>query len=309
VLARVRGWSDAPPPEPARRALRRVIAVSEPLDASLRCWIASRVLSSDPAAVGDAWGQIELGGVVSVDPPVDPARMPDAGLTVIGCSGNPVPDGTAGELVLRRPWAGTLRAVEGAGAPDTGHHWQRRSVYSTGDCAVRRPDGRLEFLGRMDAVVNLSGQLVSLTEVRDVLLEHPFVADAEVVVRADARTLAACVVPVVGTVPDAALAGEVLDAVRDTLGGLARPRGVLFVDRFGDELSGPARQRALAAVAAVTGTGGTHPGCHHSVVTWEQVLAVPNVEDPGLSSTRSRAPVPAPPTPPDLGHLPREIRR
>lgn len=309
VLARVRGWSDAPPPEPARRALRRVIAVSEPLDASLRCWIASRVLSSDPAAVGDAWGQIELGGVVSVDPPVDPVRMPDAGLTVIDCSGNPVPDGTPGELVLRRPWAGTLRAVEGAGAPDTGHHWQRRSVYSTGDCAVRRPDGRLEFLGRMDAVVNLSGQLVSLTEVRDVLLEHPFVADAEVVVRAGARTLVACVVPAVGTVPDAALAGEVLDAVRDTLGGLARPRGVLFVDRFGDELSGTARQRALAAVAAATGTGVAHLGCHHSVVTWEQVLAVPNVEDPGVSAARSRTSVPAPPTPPDLGRLPREIRR
>ncbi|HEX6074013.1 MAG TPA: AMP-binding protein [Micromonosporaceae bacterium] len=279
VLARVRGWSDAPPPEPARRSLRRVIAISEPLDTGLRSWVASGVLSSAPTAVGDAWGQVELGGVVSVDHPTDPVRMPDAGLTVVDRSGIPVPDGMPGELVLRRPWAGTLCAVEGAGAPDTDHHWQRRSVYSTGDRAVRRPDGRLEFLGRMDAVVNLSGQLVSLSEVRDVLLEHPFVADAEVVVCPDARALVACVVPAVGTAPDAALAGEVLDTVRDTLGGLARPRGVLFVDRFGGELLGTARQRALAALAAATGTGNL-PGSHHSLVTWRQVLAVPNVDDP-----------------------------
>jgi len=126
--------------------------------------------------------------------------------------------------------------------------------------------------------VNISGQLVSLSEVRDVLLEHPFVADAEAVIR-DPRTLVACVVPVAGAVPDAALAGEVLDTVRDTLGGLARPRGVLFVDQFGGELSGPARQRALAAVAAAIGTG-SHPGSRHSYVTWHQVLAVPNVDDP-----------------------------
>ncbi|MGH3645946.1 MAG: AMP-binding protein [Micromonosporaceae bacterium] len=280
VLDRVRGWSDAPPPAPVRRTLRRVIAVSEPFEPALRAWVASSVLASPPdgsgpATVADAWGQIELGGVVTVDNPLDPDRMPDAGLVVVDADGAAVPDGTPGELVMSRPWAGTLRAVEGAGAPDTDHHWHRPSVYSTGDRAVRRPGGRLEFLGRIDDVVNLSGQLVSLSEVRDVLLEHPFVADAEVVVRADARTVVACVVPAAGTQPDAALAGELVEAVRETLGGLARPRTVLFVERFGDELATDVRRRALAAVAGAASAGGlTAP-----VVTWRQVLAAAAVDD------------------------------
>ena len=275
VLARVRGWSDAPPPAPARGTLKRVIAVSEPLDPGLRAWVASWVPSSGTATVGDAWGQLELGGVVTVDHPVEPDKVPDAGLVVVGEDGEPVPVGAPGELVLRRPWAGTLRAVEGAGASDTDHHWQRPSVYSTGDRAVRRPDGRLEFLGRIDAVINLSGQLVSLSEVRDVLLEHPFVADAEVVIQADTgagRGLIACVVPSAGTAADAALAGELVDAVRDTLGGLARPRGVLFVERFGDELTPQVRQRALAAVAAAAGAIGLS-GPHPHIASWRQVLA------------------------------------
>ena len=47
--------------------------------------------------------------------------------------------------------------------------------YATGDIALPGEDGRLVFLGRTDAVVSISGQLVSLTEVHDVLADHPFV--------------------------------------------------------------------------------------------------------------------------------------
>ncbi|MGH3739548.1 MAG: AMP-binding enzyme, partial [Micromonosporaceae bacterium] len=236
--------------------------------AELRAWIAHQVLHAPGAVVGDAWGQMELGGAVIVDHPADPDRLPDPGLAVVDAAGVPVPDGTEGELILRRPWAGMLLSREGSGASDTDHHWHRRGVYSTGDQVVRRPDDGLEFRGRIDAVVNLSGLLVSLSEVRDVLLEHPFVADAEVVVRADTRTVVGCVVPAPGTVPDAALAGELAETVRETLGGLARPRTVLFVERFGDELSTDVRRRALAAVAGAAGAGGlTAP-----LVSWSQVL-------------------------------------
>lgn len=285
VLARVRGWSDAPPPEPARELLRRVIAVSEPFDPALRAWVAEQVLSRDGgAAVGDAWGQIELGGVVRVDPPADPDRMPDPGLTVVDAEGNPVPDGAPGELVLRRPWAGALRELEGSGAPDTRRHWQRREVYSTGDRAVRRSgnssDGRLEFLGRIDAVINLSGQLVSLSEVRDVLMEHPHVAAADVVMRAETgpgRVMIGCVAPAPGVATDPGFAGELLDTVRDTLGGLARPRGVLFVDRFGDDLAPEVRRRALAALAAAVGAGNV--AGRAAAVTWAQVVAATDPVD------------------------------
>ncbi|MEJ3742736.1 AMP-binding protein [Actinomycetes bacterium KLBMP 9797] len=265
VLARVRGWADAAPPESSLRTLNRVIAMGEPLRPDLRAWIADRVTGEKDAVV-DAWGQIELGGIVAVDAPADPGRLPDAGLAVVD-GASEVPDGTAGELVLRRPWAGTLRAIEGEIGYD---HWRRwPGVYATGDRAVRHGNGQLEFLGRIDPVVSVSGQLVSLAEVRDVLLEHPFLRAAEVVSVADPRVgrrIVACVVPTPDALAGPALAGELVAIVREALGGLARPQTVLFADRFGTDLPDDVRRRALEVVAASVADATAH-------VTWSQVRA------------------------------------
>ena len=265
VLARVRGWADAAPPESARRTLHRVVAMGEPLRPDLRAWIADRV-TGDKDAVADAWGQIELGGIVAVDAPADPGRLPDAGPAVVDAAGE-LPDGTPGELVLRRPWAGTLRGIEGEIGYD---HWGRRpGVFATGDRAVRHSPGHLEFLGRIDPVVSVSGQLVSLAEVRDVLLEHPFLRAAEVVSVADPRSgrrIVACVVPTPDALAGPTLAGELVATVREALGGLARPQTVLFVDRFGTDLAEDVRRRALEVVAASVDDTTAQ-------VTWAQVQA------------------------------------
>jgi acetyl-CoA synthetase len=265
VLARVRSWADAAPPESARRTLTRVVAMGEPLGPDLRAWITDQV-TGDKDAVVDAWGQVELGGIVAIDAPVDPGRFPDAGLTVVDTAGD-VPDGTPGELVMHRPWAGMMRGVEGEIGYD---HWGRRpGVYSTGDRAVRHGPGRLEFLGRIDPVVSVSGQLVSLAEVRDVLLEHPFLHAAEVVSVADPRSgrrIVACVVSTSDAQAGPNLASELVATVRETLGGLARPQTVLFVDEFGTDLADDARRRALAVVAASVTEATAH-------VTWSQIQA------------------------------------
>jgi acetyl-CoA synthetase len=178
-----------------------------------------------------------------------------------------VPDGQAGELVLRFPWAGTLHALEGSGAEDARRHWHRPGSYATGDRARRRGSDSLEFLGRIDSVVSISGQLVSLSEVRDVLRAHPFVRDAEVVERTDARlgrSLAAAVVLEEQITGDAALARDLLDAVREVIGGLARPRALAFLDRFGPELAGRDRRSALAALLAGAGE-------EPLVLSWDQI--------------------------------------
>jgi acetyl-CoA synthetase len=266
VLTQVRGWADGAPPEAARRTLRRVVAMAEPLHSDLRAWIAERV-TGDSKAVADAWGQIELGAIVTVDSPADAGRLPDAGLAVVDAAGNRVPDGTPGEVILRRPWAGTLRGVDGEFGYD---HWGRRpGVYSTGDRAIRHNDGRLEFLGRIDPVISVSGQLVSLAEIRDVLLEHPFLDAAEVVAVTDprlGRRIVACVVAAPDATAGPGLAADLVTTVRETLGGLARPHSILFVDRLGDDLPADARRRALEIVAASVGDRTAEIG-------WTQVLA------------------------------------
>lgn len=270
VVRHLRGWSRRPPSSEQVASLRRVVMIGEPVDSDLVDWLAHEV-GHGRLVLADAWGQIELAGIAALlDNPVDPARLPDPGLAIVDETGREVPDGEPGELVVRRPWAGLMRGMEGAGADETARrHWRLPGVYCTEDSVRRRPDGRLEFLGRMDEVTNVSGQLVSLGEVREVLLEHPFVADAEVVQRADrmlGRSLAAAVVPASGATADAALARDLLDTVRELLGGLARPRALLFVDRFGDELTASARRRTLAVLAASAEETPVH-------LTWDQVVA------------------------------------
>ncbi|MFJ8623308.1 amino acid adenylation domain-containing protein, partial [Kitasatospora sp. NPDC093550] len=59
-------------------------------------------------------------------------------------------------------------------------------VYRTGDLGRWRPDGELEFCGRIDDQVKIRGYRVEPGEIATVLAEHPGVREAVVVVRSDA---------------------------------------------------------------------------------------------------------------------------
>lgn len=275
VIRLLRGWSRRPPEPATIESLRRVVMIAEPVEAALTAWLADEVGRGE-ITVADGWGQVQLAGVVRVDHPVGPAGLPDPGFAIVDEAGDELPEGERGELVMRRPWAGMVRDLEGAGAEDVAQrHWHRPGSYSTYDMARRAEAGRMEFLGRMDEVTSVSGQLVSLGEVRQVLLGHPFVVAAEVVERADTqlgRSLAAAVVLTDGTAADNSVASGLLDTVRELLGGLARPRALVFVDRFGTELSADALRRTLGLLAAGVGDEPLH-------LTWDQILAASSAVD------------------------------
>ena len=105
-------------------------------------------------------------------------------------TGRPVPDGQPGVLTLagRRGedlFAGYLdnpganaRAFPGIDlpVPAEGQVW-----FSTGDLVRRDADGQLAFLGRIDDVIKVAGENVSLTEIEAALGEAPGVLEAAVV--------------------------------------------------------------------------------------------------------------------------------
>ena len=82
------------------------------------------------------------------------------------------------------------------------------------------------------------------------------------------RVIAAAVVLTAdGVAADPTLVARDLGrSVRESLGGLARPRVLLLVERFGDELRGVERRRALAGIPVPEGP-------EPRKVTWAQVLA------------------------------------
>ncbi|GLL02148.1 amino acid adenylation domain-containing protein [Dactylosporangium matsuzakiense] len=106
--------------------------------------------------------------------------------------GAPVDAGAVGELWVEGP---------GVALPDT------QGFYRTGDLGRLRPDGLLEFHGRIDAQLKLGGARIEIGEIEDGLLRHPEISAAAVGVadRTAARpVLAAYVVPGPGSCPDGA---------------------------------------------------------------------------------------------------------
>ena len=251
VARSLRRWDDARASEDQVSSLRTIVTAGEAIDDDTLAWLA-RDVGHGHVEVTNGWGQTELGGFVYMNPQLEGrAGLPAPGLAVVDARGEQVAIGQVGDLVLTEPWPAASPAILNANGPRPGFDPDRPGLFVTGDRARQQADGSIQFLGRTDRVINVSGQLVSAMEIRLVLEEHPLVERAEVVDRPDPRTgraVVATVAPVPGTKPSHDLATELRLHVNDLLGGLARPKTVAFIDRFPEELSDAQLVRALQAL-------------------------------------------------------------
>jgi acyl carrier protein len=111
-------------------------------------------------------------------------------LSILDAELNPLSGGDIGELCiggdgvargyLNRPeaTAESFIALERAGDPSI-------RLYRTGDLVRERKDGAIEFVGRIDDQVKISGYRVEPGEISSALREHAAVRDADVIARSD----------------------------------------------------------------------------------------------------------------------------
>ena len=107
-------------------------------------------------------------------------------------NGQPVPDNTPGEIYVGGD--GVARGYRNL--PDsTARSFLRdpfsaapgARMYRTGDRGIRRPDGEIEFRGRIDRQVKIRGQRVELDEISSLLISHPAIDFATVTANAVAN--------------------------------------------------------------------------------------------------------------------------
>jgi carnitine-CoA ligase len=132
----------------------------------------------------DGWGSTEsnfvLGATVERQKPglMGPVAEGFAA-RVIDDRDNEVPDGVAGELVVRADEPLAFATGYFGAADKTAEAW-RDLWFHTGDRVVREPDGYFRFVDRLKDAIRRRGENISSFEVEQVLLGHSAVVNAAV---------------------------------------------------------------------------------------------------------------------------------
>jgi amino acid adenylation domain-containing protein len=110
---------------------------------------------------------------------------PPIGRPIVGASvyllnehGERVPDGSIGEIYIGgggvgRGYRNLPESTERSFLPDPFAEAPGARMYRTGDRGVCRPDGEIEFHGRLDRQTKVRGQRVELDEIASILTRHP----------------------------------------------------------------------------------------------------------------------------------------
>lgn len=237
------------------RHLRGATSAGEPLDAPLvEGWRAlARQSGREIGDIQDGYGQSEaamvLANLAYPDEPVVPGALastvPGFEVGLVDEDGNEQPE--QGIIALRNP-----RHLGSIGYLNAQQKWDARwrgEWFLTGDVARRDDKGRYWFVGRDDDLIVTSGYNVGPTEVENIVLAQPGVADAAVVAAPDPSrgAVVRAVVVADGTVPHATLIRDIQAAVKERLGRHAYPRIVDFVETLPRTETGKIRRNVLRA--------------------------------------------------------------
>jgi acetyl-CoA synthetase len=237
-------------------SLRIIGSVGEPLNPEAFEWY-YKVIGKSRTPILDTWWQTETGMHMittmigeTMHPGFAGKPIPGVEADVVDKDGNSVKPGTGGLLVIKSPWPSMLRTVY---KDDERYrkYWETLpGVYTVGDLAVKGKDGYIMILGRSDDIIIVAGHNIGTAEVESALVSHHAVAEAAVIGKPDVvkgNSIKAFVILRMGNQPSERLKQDLLHHVRTTLGPIAMPHEIDFVDKLPKTRSGKIMRRVLKA--------------------------------------------------------------
>ena len=247
-------------------SLRILGSVGEPINPAAWEWYYKHV-GGGRCPIVDTFWQTETGGhVITPLPGATPmvpgsCTLPFPGITaaIVDETGNDVPNGQGGILVIKKPWPSMIRTIWGDPERFKKSYYpaELKGYYLAGDGSIRDKDtGYFTITGRIDDVLNVSGHRMGTMEIESALVScTDLVAEAAVVGRPDDTTGEAICAFVVlkrsrPTGDEAKkIAAELRSWVAKEIGPIAKPKDIRFGDNLPKTRSGKIMRRLLRSIA------------------------------------------------------------
>lgn len=231
-------------------SLRHVLSVGEPLNPEVVRW----GLIVFNQRIHDNWWMTETGGQIISNYPCMPIRpgsmgkpFPGIYAAIVNDKGEELGPNLMGNLAIRTPWPSLMRQIWKNPAKYE-EYFRLKPWYISGDSAYKDEDGYFWFQGRVDDVINSSGERIGPFEVESKLVEHPAVAEAGVIGKPDpirGEIIKAFISLRAGYTPSEELKKEIADFVKKGLAAHAAPREIEFRDKLPKTRSGKIMRRVL----------------------------------------------------------------
>ncbi|WP_404450764.1 acetate--CoA ligase [Virgibacillus necropolis] len=242
-------------------SLRHIMSVGEPLNPEVIVW----GLKAFDMRIHDTWWMTETGAMLIVNVPsmeMRPGSMgkpiPGVEAAIVDNEGNKLPPNQMGNLAIKEGWPAMMRKI-----------WNNQSKfesyfvngwYVSGDSAYMDEDGYFWFQGRLDDVINTSGERVGPFEVESKLIEHPAVAEAGVIGKPDperGEIIKAFITLNDGYADSDELREEIRQFIKTGLSAHAAPRELEVKDSIPKTRSGKIMRRLLKSWELGLPTGDT----------------------------------------------------
>lgn len=242
-------------------SLRHILSVGEPLNPEVITW----GLKAFELRIHDTWWMTETGAQMICNIPaleIRPGSMgkpiPGIEASIVDNEGNELPPNQMGNLAIKQGWPSMMRKIWKR--PEKFKSYFINGWYVSGDSAFRDEDGYFWFQGRLDDVINTSGERVGPFEVESKLLEHPAVAEAGVIGKPDperGEIIKAFITLNEGYQDSPELLEEIRQFIKTGLSAHAAPRELEVKDTIPKTRSGKIMRRLLKSWELGLPTGDT----------------------------------------------------